>query len=165
VQDGNTWTAGGVTTGIDLALALVESDTSRLVASQVASMLVMSHRRMGNQAQHSSELLAQSGRYAELIEWMKSNLSDPLSISALASQVNESDRSFCRRFAEEVGQTPGQFVEELRLATAKRALQGGGSVKSAARMAGFSSQEHLSRAFRRRMDMTPQSYRDMNAQT
>jgi transcriptional regulator GlxA family with amidase domain len=165
VQDGKIWTAGGVTTGIDLALAMVEADTSRTVAGQIAGMLVMSHRRLGNQAQHSTELLAQSGRYAVLVDWMKENLADSLSVSSLAAQANESERSFCRRFASEVGQTPGQFVEELRLAKAKRTLQGGVSVKAAAKLAGFTSQEHLSRVFRRQMNMTPGSYRDLYAKT
>jgi transcriptional regulator GlxA family with amidase domain len=159
VQDGTIWTAGGVTTGIDLALAMVEADTSRHVAGQIASMLVMSHRRLGNQAQHSSELHAQSGRYAALIDWMKVNLNDSLSIAALAARSHESERSFCRRFVTEVGKTPAKFVEELRLATAKSALQGGASVKAASKLAGFTSQQHLSRAFRRHLEMTPQAYR------
>jgi transcriptional regulator GlxA family with amidase domain len=165
VQDGEIWTAGGVTTGIDLALAMVELDTSRAVAGQIAGMLVMSHRRLGNQAQHSTELLAQSGRYAALADWMKENLTDSLSVASLVARAKESERTFCRRFASEVGQTPGQFVEQLRLAKAKLTLQGGVSVKAAAKLAGFTSQEHLSRVFRRQMNMTPGSYRDLYAKT
>lgn len=163
VRDGNIWTAGGVTTGIDMTLAMIESDTSRQVAGQVAGSLVMSSRRLGNQAQYSTQLRAQSGRYAGLIDWMNMNLSDSLSIASLAAQANESERSFCRRFVIEVGQTPCQFVEELRIETAKRALYGGASAKSAAKQAGFTSQEHLSRTFRRRLQMTPQEFRNHHA--
>jgi transcriptional regulator GlxA family with amidase domain len=163
VRDGNIWTSGGVTTGIDMTLAMIELDTSRQVAGQVARSLIMSSRRLGNQAQYSTQLKAQSGRYAELIDWMNQNLNDSLSIASLASQANESERSFCRRFVIEVGQTPAQFVEELRLALAKQALLGGASVKSAAKQAGFTSQEHLSRTFRRRLQMTPQEFRNHHA--
>lgn len=161
VQDDQIWTAGGVTTGIDLALAMVEKDTSRNVASQVAAMLVMSHRRSGNQAQHSVDLMAQSGRYSELVMWMRANLRTDLKAAALAEQANESERSFFRRFTAEMGRTPMQFVEDLRLNAAKLALQGGASVKAAAKLAGFTSQEHLSRTFRRRIEMTPQAYREL----
>jgi transcriptional regulator GlxA family with amidase domain len=163
VQDGNIWTAGGVTTGIDLALAMIEADTSRQLAGQVARMLVIPYRRLGNQAQHSIELHAQFGRYGALIDWMKLNLNTPLSVAELARKVNETERSFCRRFVSDAGQTPGRYVEDLRLSAAKRALQGGASVKSAARMAGFTSQEHLSRSFRRRLNMTAQAYRGLYA--
>lgn len=159
VEDRGVWTAGGVTTGIDLALAMVEQDLSKQVAAQVAAMLVMSHRRLGNQAQHSLDLLAQSGRYAELVVWMKSNLSIQLTASLLATRANESERTFYRRFMSETGRTPMQFVEDLRLNAAKFALQGGASVKSAAKLAGFTSQEHLSRTFKRRINMSPQAYR------
>jgi transcriptional regulator GlxA family with amidase domain len=163
VRDGKFWTAGGVTTGIDMALAMLESDTSRLIAGQVAGMLVMSSRRLGNQAQYSSVLRAQTGRYAALIDWMNKNLSHALDVASLAKQANESERSFCRRFVAEVGQTPAQFVEGLRLDAAKQVLQGAGSVKAAAQRGGFSSSEHLARVFRKRLEMTPLEYRAQHA--
>jgi transcriptional regulator GlxA family with amidase domain len=163
VQDGKYWTAGGVTTGIDMALAMIEKDTSKLIAGQVASMLVMSARRLGNQAQYSSVLKAQSGRYASLIDWIDTNLDQHLDVASLAAKANESERSFCRRFVAEVGQTPGAFVEDLRVNAAKRALQGGASAKATAKLSGFSSPEHLARVFRKRLDMSPLEYRSHHA--
>jgi transcriptional regulator GlxA family with amidase domain len=68
VQDGGIWTAGGVTTGIDMSLAMVEADCGRLVAGRVAGALVMSARRIGNQSQYSVHLRAQTGRYAQLVD-------------------------------------------------------------------------------------------------
>jgi transcriptional regulator GlxA family with amidase domain len=163
VRDEKFWTAGGVTSGIDMALAMIEQDTTKLLAGQVAGMLVMSSRRLGNQAQYSTILKAQSGRYAALIDWMNDHLSRPLDIVSLAAKANESERSFCRRFIAEVGQSPGQFVEDLRVSAAKRALQGGASAKAAAKLAGFSSPEHLARVFRKRLDMSPVEYRSHHA--
>ena len=159
IRDGHVWTAGGITTGIDMALAMVESDSSRLVAGQVAKALVMSSRRVGNQAQYSTELLGQSGRYAALIEWMRFNLDVPMSIASLAERAGESQRSFCRRFTAATRQTPAAFVETLRLQSAMRHLQGDASVKAAARRAGFSSAEQLGKVFQRRLDMSPGEYR------
>ena len=159
VRDGSVWTAGGVTTGIDMSLAMIESDCSRLVAGQVAGALVMSYRRGGNQSQYSAQLRAQTGRYAELVDWMTGNLRQSLDIASLASRVAESERSFCRRFVDEVGEPPGRFVETLRIDSSRRALEGGASAKSAANAGGFRSTEQLSRSFRRRLDMSPSEYR------
>ena len=159
VQDGSIWTAGGVTTGIDMSLAMVEADCSRLVAGRVAGALVMSARRIGNQSQYSVQLRAQTGRYAQLVDWISANLDQPLDIATLAARVDESERSFCRRFAAEVGEPPGRFIETVRLGAARRALEGGAAAKVAARAAGFASAEQLSRAFRRRLDLSPMEYR------
>lgn len=158
VQDGSVWTAGGVTTGIDMALAMVEADSSRLVAGQVAGALVMAARRIGNQSQYSLQLRAQTGRYAALVDWIGANLSQPLDIASLAARSSESERSFCRRFKAEVGEAPARFVEAARLGAARQSLEGGASVKAAARAGGFGSAEQLARAFRRRFDMTPLDY-------
>lgn len=159
VQDGSLWTAGGVTTGIDMSLAMVEADSNRLVAGRVAGALVMTIRRIGNQSQHSVQLRAQTGRYAKLVDWIEANLNQNLDISALALRAGESERSFCRRFVAEVGETPAHFVETVRLCVARQALEGGGTAKIAARAAGFATVENLSRSFKRRLDMTPLEYR------
>lgn len=159
VQDGAIWTAGGVTTGIDMSLAMVEADCNRLVAGRVAGALVMAARRIGNQSQYSVQLRAQTGRYAELVDWMGANLHQNLDIATLASRAGESERSFCRRFTAEVGEPPARFVETLRVGAARRALEGGAAAKAAARAAGFATAEQLSRAFRRRLDLTPLEYR------
>jgi transcriptional regulator GlxA family with amidase domain len=159
VQDGSVWTAGGVTTGIDMSLAMVEADSSRLIAGQVAGALVMATRRIGNQSQYSVHLRAQTGRYAQLVDWITSNLRQPMDIALLAARAGESERSFCRRFAAEVGEPPARFVESARLGAARRALEGGASAKAAAREGGFHSPEQLARAFRRRLDLSPVEYR------
>ncbi len=159
VQDGSIWTAGGVTTGIDMSLAMVEADCSRLVAGRVAGALVMSARRIGNQSQYSVQLRAQTGRYAQLVDWISANLDKRLDIATLAARVGESERSFCRRFSAEIGEPPARFVETVRLGAARRVLEGGAAAKVAARAGGFASAEQLSRAFRRRLELSPLEYR------
>jgi hypothetical protein len=67
VEDGNVWTSGGVTSGIDMSLAMVEADHGRWLAARVARELILTARRVGNQAQYSVELKAQAGRYAPVL--------------------------------------------------------------------------------------------------
>lgn len=163
VHDGRVWTSGGVTAGIDMCLAMVEEDLGREVAARVARQLILSTRRLGNQSQYSRVLDLQAGRYAELINWMRVHLSEPLSVEQLAEFVGESSRSFHRHFGSETGETPASFVETLRLQAAKEQLEAGASVKAAARVAGLTSDEHLARAFRRRFGMTPLQYQAVHS--
>jgi transcriptional regulator GlxA family with amidase domain len=158
VRDGRVWTSGGVTAGIDMCLAMVEEDLGRLMAASIAKHLILSTRRLGNQSQFSLILDSQVGRYAELVDWMRTHLHEPLDVQRLSEVANESVRSFHRNFLDETGLTPARFIEELRLQVARNKLEAGASVKAAARAAGFTSDEHLARVFRRRFDMTPSQY-------
>ncbi|NQD92183.1 helix-turn-helix domain-containing protein [Pseudomonas sp. CrR25] len=159
VQDGRLWTSGGVTSGIDMCLGMVEADLGRWVASRVAKQLILPVRRLGNQSQFSLVLETQGGRYASLVDWIRTHLQTPISNDDLATRAGESPRSFHRHFLAETGQTPAAFVEALRLQVAREHLEQGGSVKAAARAAGFTSDEHLVRVFVRRFRMTPAQYR------
>ncbi|WP_439859519.1 GlxA family transcriptional regulator [Pseudomonas sp. MBLB4136] len=159
VQNGQVWTAGGVSSGIDMCLAMVEQDLGRVVAARVAKQLILPVRRMGNQSQFSLLLESQSSRYGQLIDWLRTHLREPLNVERLADQVGESPRSFYRHFQAETGQSPAAFVETLRLQVAREQLEAGASVKAAARAAGFTSDEQLSRVFARRFSMTPLQYR------
>jgi transcriptional regulator GlxA family with amidase domain len=163
VQDGRVWTSGGVTSGIDMCLAMVEQDMGRHVAARVAKQLILSSRRLGNQSQFSVLLETQAGRYAALADWIVAHLREPLTVQRLSDQAGETPRTFHRKFTEATGLTPAIFVEKLRLHAVRTNLEAGDSVKGAARAAGFTSDEHLSRVFRRRFDMTPSQYRAINA--
>ena len=159
VRNDQVWTSGGVTSGIDMCLAMIEEDLGRVVATRVAKQLILPVRRLGNQSQFSSLLDNQAGRYARLIDWLRAHLREPLNIERLAEQAGESARSFYRHFQAETGQSPAAFIEALRLQVAREQLEAGASVKAAARAAGFTSDEQLSRVFARRCNMTPLQYR------
>ena len=108
VHDGNVWTSAGVTAGIDLALALVADDHGRQAAATVARQLVVYLRRSGGQAQFSALLAAQaadSEPMRDLLSWLPDHLTDDLSVTALARQVNLSERQFSRVFKAELGIT------------------------------------------------------------
>jgi transcriptional regulator GlxA family with amidase domain len=159
VVDQHVWTSGGVSAGIDMCLSMVELDHSRWLAARVAKQLVLTSRRVGNQAQYSVELQGQAGAYAELVEWMRRHLKERLDIRALAARARQSERTFCRRFRQETAVTPAAFVEALRLRVAREKLERGMTSKEAAVAAGFTSDEHLARVFRRKFDMSPMEYR------
>ncbi|ANJ75870.1 helix-turn-helix domain-containing protein [Ralstonia insidiosa] len=158
VQDGKAWTSGGVTAGIDMCLSMVEQDLGRWVAARVAKQLILAVRRMGNQSQYSLALETQSGQYAALVDWLRSRLREPIDVEQMAAAAGEAPRTFHRRFTKETGMTPRAFLETLRLQAARAHLEAGDSVKRAARDAGFGSEAHLAKAFRRRFDLSPSQY-------
>jgi transcriptional regulator GlxA family with amidase domain len=101
VRDGHVWTSAGITTGIDLALALIEEDLGPAIARQVAQQLVVYQRRPGGQSQFSAlvELGGRTGRFAEMIMWMRERLAEQLTVERLADQVAMSPRNFARVFS------------------------------------------------------------------
>ncbi|HZH26985.1 MAG TPA: DJ-1/PfpI family protein [Azospirillaceae bacterium] len=164
VEDGPIWTSAGVSTGIDMALALVERDLGRRVAASVARRLVLHARRPGHQSQFSALLEAQAGPYAGLVEWMGENLAADLSVDALAARAGQTPRTFHRRFTAALGTTPAAYVERLRLDRARALLEVGETPKRVAMLSGLGSLDRLGRAFRREFGLSPSTYRSLHGQ-
>jgi transcriptional regulator GlxA family with amidase domain len=164
-RDGNVWTSAGVTTGIDLALAMVADDHGTQLAREISRWLVVYVQRLGTQSQFSDRLMRQEpGRadLAELLTWIESNLSADLSVAALAEKAAMSERQLLRRFKEDIGIAPASFVLDARLCAAKSLLESTTfDVATIARRTGFANVETLHRGFRRRFGTTPGRHRDL----
>ncbi|MGD8327158.1 MAG: GlxA family transcriptional regulator [Sphingomonadales bacterium] len=166
VQDGPVWTSAGVTTGIDMTLAMVAEDLGRDVAMKIARHLIVYHHRPGYQTQFSTLLKAQSltsGPFSDLIDWISSHLSHPLKVEDLAERVGMTPRSFHRKFTEATGRPPGKFVERLRLDAARRLLaETDISVKEIAAQLGYQGSVGFIQAFERHLGLSPTSYRHLH---
>jgi len=165
VIDGRLWTSAGVTTGIDMSLAMVASDLGEAIANAIAKRLVLHARRPGYQSQFSPVLSAQSNAAAPftgLIDWIRENLAGRLDVQRLASRVSMSERTFLRHFTRSTGMTPARFVETLRLDQTRIYLAAGMSLKEIAPKVGYTSTTRLSRAFDRRFGMTSLLFREMH---
>jgi transcriptional regulator GlxA family with amidase domain len=166
VVDGRFWTSAGVTTGIDMTLAMVEADAGAGVAAAVARELVVYARRPGSQSQFSAVLRAQVGSatpYAPLVDWIHEHLDGDCKVEALARRAGQSPRDFHRKFSLAVGRTPARFVEDLRLDRVRLLLAHDLSLKEIASKTGFGSLVRMSRAFVRRFGVNPSLFRQMQA--
>jgi transcriptional regulator GlxA family with amidase domain len=162
VEDGALWTSAGVTTGIDMALAIVERDHGAELAQSIAQRLVLSARRPGWQSQFSPMLgvpTTASGRYAGLIDWLETHLDDAISVEAMAEYCNESLRSFHRNFTAALGQTPAQFLTRHRVNHARKLIAEGLALKQVALASGFSDTARLSAAFRKTQGLSAHEWR------
>lgn len=157
VNDGRIWSSAGITAGIDLALALIAADLGEEVARQVARQLVVYYRRPGGQSQYSAllEMSGGQGRFAELLDYIRHHLAEPLSVEDLAARACMSPRHFARSFTADTGTTPARAVERLRLEAATALLEAGHSIQSTARQCGFGTAETLRRAFIRQRGVPP----------
>ena len=150
VKSGKFWSSAGITAGIDLALALIAEDVGESVARKVAQQLVVYYRRPGGQSQFSTllELERADGRFAPLLDYVRSNLTARLSVDDLAAQACMSPRNFARAFQSETGTSPAKAVMRLRAETARARLESGGhSVQVVAASCGFGDPERMRRAF------------------
>ncbi|MYR45890.1 GlxA family transcriptional regulator [Streptomyces sp. SID5910] len=163
VRDGHVATSAGVTSGIDLALALVEEDLGRDAALTVARHLVVFLRRPGNQAQFSAQLAAQTARrepLREVQQWITEHPGADLSVESLAARAALSPRHFARAFQAETGTTPGRYVDRVRLEHARRLLEDSGDgVEEISRISGYGTPEAMRRAFVRALGASPAEYR------
>jgi transcriptional regulator GlxA family with amidase domain len=163
VRDGRVRTAAGVTAGLDLALSFVEEDLGRAVGIKVASQLVMYFKRPGGQLQfsRSSAAFSQGRSVLQSVQrWVAANPAADLSVPRLAEHSGLSARHFARLFQQEIGVTPASWVEEARVAAARRLLEKGDQPpKQVAALCGFSNADVLRRAFARHVGVTPAEYR------
>jgi len=161
VTDGALWTSAGVTTGIDMALALVEADHGRALADDIAARLVLYMRRPGFQSQWSDALVAQTGGdpLGPAIAWARANLARA-DLEALAKKSGVSLRTFHRRCLERLGITPAKLLDKLRVERARDLLSTTDlPAKTLAATCGFSSPARMTRTFERELGLAPRDYR------
>jgi transcriptional regulator GlxA family with amidase domain len=164
MRDEEVYTSGGITAGIDLALALVEEDWGSEIANQVARFLLVFFRRPGGQSQFSSFIPVEAKTRLDVRElqgWIIDHPTEDLSVEALAQRLSMSPRHFARVFLKEVGVTPASFVEQVRINVARSKIeQTKLPLKLISEQSGFGSDEHMRRAFQRLLKVSPQAYRE-----
>jgi transcriptional regulator GlxA family with amidase domain len=163
VRDGDVFTSAGVSSGIDLALALVEMDHGTELVREVARWLVVYLKRAGGQSQFSVLVEADPPPQSPLRKATEAISADPAanhSVKALAAQASLSTRQLTRLFQSELGTTPARYVEMVRIDAARAALDAGRTVADTASIAGFGSTESLRRVFVDHLGVSPKAYRD-----
>jgi transcriptional regulator GlxA family with amidase domain len=162
INDGLIWTSAGMSAGIDLGLALVESDLGRETARSVARKLVLYHRRAGGQSQFSAllELEPKSDRVQTALAYAKRHLHTALTVRQLADAAHLSPRQFSRAFHAETGQSPAKAVENLRVEAAQLMMeQSRHPIDVIAWQTGFADRDRMRRAFVRAFGQPPQVMR------
>ena len=162
VRDQSTYSSAGVTAGIDLALALLEEDEGDELTRTVARSLVVYMQRAGGQSQFSATLQGPAPRTALLrgvVDIVNADPAAEYTVTRLAEIAQVSPRHLTRLFHDELGTTPGRYVELIRFDKAKALLDTGMSVTDVAQYSGFGTSESLRRAFIAHLSIPPSKYR------
>ena len=127
VEDGPIITSAGTAAGIDMCLHLVRQAHGAEAANGIARRMVVPPQRDGGQAQFVRTPVreAPARTLAPVLDWAAERLHEDLSVTRLARHAVMSERTFARRFRDETGTTPHQWVQRQRVALAERLLEGG----------------------------------------
>lgn len=163
-RDGRLVTSAGVTAGIDLSLALVTEDHGAAISLACAKGLVVMAQRQGGQSQFSPLLVPvddPASPLGKVQAYVMEHVGEAFPVERLAEIAGVSARSIARLFVKELGMTPHDFVEGIRLDHARNLLEASGTaLKVIAFDCGFASPDHMRSAFQRRLNVTPLQYRD-----
>jgi len=161
MQDGSIITSAGISSGVDLALFIVEEDYGPEVARAVVRQMVIFNQRPGGQSQRSVAARVGVPRDHALRKLLDRITADPgadYSIDAMAAMTNLSASSLARLFQEGANTTPGRYVETVRIEAAQAMLQRGTTVAAAAAASGFGSAETMRWVFTQKIGMSPSLY-------
>ncbi|MET8407466.1 helix-turn-helix domain-containing protein [Streptomyces sp. NPDC005195] len=162
VDDGNVLTSAGVAAGIDLCLHIVRRDHGTAVANDVARRTVVPPHRDGGQAQYVQRPVPepQAATTTAARAWALDRLGEPIQLRDLAGRESMSVRTFTRRFREEVGVSPGQWLTQQRVERARQLLESSDlSVDQVARDAGFGTAQSMRQHLQAVLGVTPTAYR------
>lgn len=161
-RDRNVYCSAGVSSGIDLALSLVEEDFGWDVASRVARQLVFYLNRPGSQAQFGNLLPAYEGANIgkKLQDWLEEHLHEPIDVGRMADHFNMSVRNLTRVVQKQTGMPPAKFIEKMRVEKARRYLEDTDMpLERIAEHCGLGNLVSMRRMFLRHLMTTPSDYR------
>jgi transcriptional regulator GlxA family with amidase domain len=163
IDNGKVLTSAGAAAGFDLCLHMVRRDFGAEISAHAARLSVMPLERAGGQAQfivYQQPVAVDDASIASLLQWIEQNLRKELSLPVIARRAAMSTRSLSRRFREQVGATPAQWISGARVRCAQRLLETTGlSVEDIAAEAGFGSASVLRERFGRIVGASPFTYR------
>ncbi|WNI26629.1 helix-turn-helix domain-containing protein [Streptomyces sp. ITFR-16] len=163
VDNGQLLTSAGAAAGLDLCLHMIRRDYGSAVAAHAARLSVMPLEREGGQAQfivHDYVPTPQGSSFEPLLGWLQDNLADDLTLADIAARAGTSTRTLIRRFREQTGTTPLQWLHRARIRRAQHLLETTRqSVERIGAQVGFGSPTAFRDRFKRTTGVSPLAYR------
>lgn len=162
-DDRRVLTSAGVAAGIDLCLHMIRSDHGADIANTVARGTVVPPHREGGQAQYIERPVpeADDSSIAAARAWALEHLGESLTLEDLARRAATSVRTLTRKFRQETGMPPMQWLGQQRLQYARRLLERTDEpVDRIAAEAGFGTGTAMRQHFREALGVSPRAYRN-----
>jgi len=161
-DNGDILTSAGAASGLDLCLHIIQRDYGMAVAADAARLAVAPLHRPGGQAQYIVRNRPTAGASAlrDILTWIEANAHRELTLADLAAEAGVSARTLTRRFTDETGQSPMQWVSGVRLRHAQELLETTDyTVDRIAAQTGFPSTSNFRAQFAHALGVTPGAYR------
>lgn len=163
IHDGRCTTAGAATAEYELCFHLIETAGGTPLAQNVSRLMLMDRQRR-SQAPYISLALAERPRQglSERAErWLQKRLHEAISVRDLADHCRVSERTLLRRFHQDFGATPLEYVQKLRVERAKALLESTRlSFEEIVGRCGYQDVSSFRRLFKHVVSMTPNDYRE-----
>ncbi|MFI5612701.1 GlxA family transcriptional regulator [Amycolatopsis sp. NPDC051903] len=163
VDNGNILTSAGAAAGLDLCLHLIRRDHGSAVAADASRLSVMPLEREGGQAQfivHDQPPTPRGSVFEPLLRWLEENCAKDLSLDDIAAHAGMSSRTLNRRFREQTGTSPLQWLLRARIRRAQYLLEATDhGIDRIAGQVGFGSPTSFRDRFKRVVGTSPQAYR------
>ncbi|MDT0158777.1 helix-turn-helix domain-containing protein [Microbacterium sp. ARD32] len=161
-DNGRILTSAGAAAGLDLCLHMIRRDFGAAVAAHASRLAVAPLHRMGGQAQFivRNPPTYRTASLEDVLIWVEENAHRRLTLSDVADAAHMSVRTLTRRFHQETGQAPMEWVAGVRIRHAQELLETTDhGVDRIALQTGFSSPSNFRAQFRRAVGVTPSEYR------
>jgi transcriptional regulator GlxA family with amidase domain len=163
VDNGQFLTSAGAAAGLDMCLHLVRRDHGSAVAADAARLSVMPLEREGGQAQfiaHDQPPAPRGSEFEPLLTWLADNCAADLGLAEIAARAGLSTRTLNRRFREQTGTTPRQWLLRARIRRAQHLLESTDHpVDRITSQVGFGSPTAFRDRFKRIVGTSPHAYR------
>jgi transcriptional regulator GlxA family with amidase domain len=161
VDSGQVLTSAGIASGIDLCLHIIRRDLGVAAANRLARLIVAAPHRDGGQSQFIETPMGKTGgSLATTRGWAVDHLDEPLAVRDLARHAGVSERTVARRFVDETGLPPLQWLLGVRIQRARELIETADlSVDQVAVRCGLGTAANLRLHFRRVVGTTPTAYR------
>lgn len=160
VADWPIATAGAAMAQMDLMLAIVRRLAGPGLAKACANYLLLDERRSQAPFMAIAYLANQDPKIAKAERWVRENIERDFTVDELAEAVALAPRTFARRVAATCGLSRIQFVQRIRIETARYLLETTRlSVDEIARRVGYAEPSTLRRLIRRDTKHAPGHFR------
>ncbi|GGY61222.1 GlxA family transcriptional regulator [Marinobacter zhanjiangensis] len=162
-ESGNVLCSGGVYASVDLSLYLVEKYCGHQVAMETAQALLLETPRtwQSGYALDPPRISHEDSPVRRVQDWLFRHFCSPVKVEDLARRAAMTKRTFARRFKAATGETPMNYLHQLRINAARHMLENSSlTVQEVSQAVGYQDPVFFRQIFRRHTDQTPRQYRD-----
>jgi transcriptional regulator GlxA family with amidase domain len=162
IDHGDVLTSAGAASGIDMCLHMIRHDFGSAVAADVARHMVVPPQRDGGQAPYIAhpDPGDEHGSLEPAMRWLRQHLGEPVTLADIASYAGTSPRTLNRRFREQTGTTPLQWLVRQRVHHAQELLETTDlSIEEISRRCGFGTSIAMRQHFAKHIKTSPTAYR------